>query len=234
MVESGAQGASTARAGTQSIAELFGKRRGRNVSTAPLEYALPFFGDITAVVARSRRRQVLLQSRPLLRRVARRAPQHYTPYLLRAGDRQLGGQERAELIAEDIDGAHPQAIQEIPDRRGELRHRSLRTGGIGRPVARQVRRIDAAVVTQLAQHRAEQPPRAAGVMQADDGYPFVEAAAGRISGPQMNLAEAAVGVRAADVNYGGLRQRQTGAMLGLDHFGRPWSLIVRRVYGAVS
>ena len=37
----------------------------------------------------------------------------------------------------------------------------------------------------------------------------------------MNLAEAAFGVRAADVNDGGLRQRQTVAMLGLDHFERP-------------
>ena len=35
----------------------------------------------------------------------------------------------------------------------------------------------------------------------------------------MNLAEAAFGVRAADVNDGGLRQRQPVAMLGLDHFG---------------
>jgi hypothetical protein len=34
------------------------------------------------------------------------------------------------------------------------------------------------------------------------------------------------------VNDGGLRQRQTVAMLGLDHFGTPLSLIVRPVYGA--
>ena len=37
----------------------------------------------------------------------------------------------------------------------------------------------------------------------------------------MNLAETAFGVRAADVNDGGLRQRQTVPVLGLDHFERP-------------
>jgi hypothetical protein len=59
-------------------------------------------------------------------------------------------------------------------------------------------------------------------MQANDRQALVEAAAGRIGGPKMNLTEAAFGVRAADVNDGGLRQRQTVAMLGLDHFERPY------------
>ena len=60
-------------------------------------------------------------------------------------------------------------------------------------------------------------------MQADDRQALVETAAGRIRGPQMDLAEAALGVGATDVDDGGLRQRQTVAVLGLDHFEEPLS-----------
>jgi hypothetical protein len=132
--------------------------------------------------------------------------------------------ERPELIAEQVDRTQSQAVQEIPDGRGQVRHRALRAGGVGRAVTGQVRRIDAPVMPHFAQHRCEQAARAARVMQANDRHALVETAARRIGGPKMNLTEAAFGVRAADVNDGGLRQRQTVAMLGLDHCGTPLSL----------
>ena len=88
-------------------------------------------------------------------------------------------------------------------------------------MARQIRRVNAAVLTELAQHRREQAARTAAVMQADDRRALIETAARRIRRPQMNLAEAALGVRATHMDDGGLRQRQTVTMFGLDHFEAP-------------
>jgi hypothetical protein len=46
---------------------------------------------------------------------------------------------------------------------------------------------------------------------------FIEAAARRISRPDMDLAKAAFRIRTANVNTGWLWQRQAIAVFGLDH-----------------
>jgi hypothetical protein len=81
-------------------------------------------------------------------------------------------------------------------------------------------------MAELAQHRREHPPRAAAVVQADDRHALVEAAARRIGGPQVNLSETALGIRATDMDDGRLRQRQPVAVLGLDHCERPSLMVV--------
>ena len=88
----------------------------------------------------------------------------------------------AELIAEHVDRAQPQAVQEIPDGAGEVRDRAAAARSVRQAVTRQVRRIDTAILAELAQHRREHAPGAAAVMQADGRHALVEAAARRISG----------------------------------------------------
>ena len=151
IVECRCQRACALGTGAQAIAEILGEGARRNIRAATLQHALPFFGDVAAVLTRSGSRRTLQQCRALLRRIARRSPKHHAPHGLRPRDRQLRRDERAELITEHVDGPQSQAVQEIPDGPGEVHDRGLGAGAVRRAVTRQVRRIDAAVMTDLAQ-----------------------------------------------------------------------------------
>ena len=144
-------------------------RRDRRARSATLERTPPFFGtslpssrvpDAAACCSSAARSCGC---------VRRHAPQHHAPDLLRTRDRQFGRDQRAQLIAEHIDRAQAQAVEEIADGAGQVGDAKPCCRGIGSAVTRQVGRIDAAVVTQLTQHRREQAAGAAAVMQADNG-----------------------------------------------------------------
>jgi hypothetical protein len=77
----------------------------------------------------------------------RRNPrQHDAPDLLRPRDRELRRDERTELETEHIDRPQSQAVHKVPHRAGKIGNRNARRGRIGRSVAGQIGRIDAAVV----------------------------------------------------------------------------------------
>ena len=85
-------------------------------------------------------------------------------------------------------------------------------------MARQIRRVNAAVLTELAQHRREEAARSAAVMQTDERCTFIETAPRGVRCPQVHLARTTLGVRATHMNDSGLRQRQTATISGVDHY----------------
>src|SRR5690606_2108053 len=113
--------------------------------------------------ARAKCSRILQERDSILRGVRRDAPQHDAADLLRSRDRKLGGKRRAELIAEDIDLAQSGAVQKLADGAGQLGNCGFAARRIRAAMTRKVRRIDAAIVAELLQHRQEQSPGAAAV-----------------------------------------------------------------------
>ena len=180
-----------------------------------LEHALPFLDDIAAVFASGGRTE---HGHAILSCVARHTPQHDPTHLLSTGDAQFGSDLRAELITEHIDGAQAQTVQKVADCRRQVRDRELRGRRIRGAVSRQVECIHTAIGAELTQHRREETTRAAAMMQADQRRALVETAARRIGCPDMHLPETGLCIRATNMHGGRLRQRQSIAMFGLNHF----------------
>jgi len=85
------------------------------------------------------------------------------------------------------------------------RHFRRRLRRIRLTVARQVRRVDAAVPAEVGEQRVEHPARQRARMDADERRALVEPAAGGKRGVQVQLPVAAVHVHLAEVNGHGRR-----------------------------
>jgi hypothetical protein len=64
-----------------------------------------------------------------------RRHQHQPPHLCRARRRELGGNERAEALAQQVDLSQAHGIEEVADRRGMLRDTRPRYWWVGIPEA---------------------------------------------------------------------------------------------------
>src|SRR6188768_720009 len=137
-----------------------------------LDKTLPLFRHITAVFTSSRGKN----RHTILAVIARHAPQHHATHLLATRDTQFRSDLRAELIAEDIDAAQTQAIQEITDSGRQIGNRELGRRCIRRAMAWEIDCVDAAIGAELTQHRRKESSRAAAVMQADQRGSLVETA----------------------------------------------------------
>lgn len=133
----------------------------------------------------------------------RRGYEHQAPDLRRTDRRKLGGNQRAEPVAQEVDLPQAHGVEEIADGCSMLRDTRTRRRRIGIPESRQIGGENRASNAGNREKSLKSPPRVGGVMKAEQGSALLEAAPRRDGVVHVQLAVAALEIAAADPRSGG-------------------------------
>src|SRR5207244_2850742 len=101
------------------------------------------------------------------------------PDLSRARHGQLGADQRADALTQDVEAAQPYALKEIADRGRVVLDRRHAGRRVGFAESRQVRRVHRAVASGEGQKAREHPARARAIVQTQQRRRLLEPPSGR-------------------------------------------------------